>query len=209
MGLTGLAIFKQLPKKNCKECGVATCMAFAMALAAGKASLDACPYVTDEAKEALDSASAPPIKTVKVGVGEKEVVLGDETVLFRHDKTFYHPTGMGFVVADNDPELDAKIDAIADLQFDRVGQHYEIEFVTVENASGDAATFAAAAEKAAAKKAVILNGDVAALEAALEKIAAEKPLVYAATAKQLPNWLKNSKFPWLLKPMVSKLSKNS
>ena len=182
MGLTGLAIFKQLPKKNCKECGVATCMAFAMALAAGKASLDACPYVTDEAKEALDSASAPPIKTVKVGVGEKEVVLGDETVLFRHDKTFYHPTGMGFVVADNDAELDAKIDAIADLQFDRVGQHYEIEFVTVENASGDAATFAAAAEKAAAKKAVILNGDVAALEAALEKIAAEKPLVYAATA---------------------------
>ncbi|MBR5329027.1 MAG: acetyl-CoA decarbonylase/synthase complex subunit gamma [Firmicutes bacterium] len=182
MGLTGLAIFKQLPKKNCKECGVATCMAFAMALAAGKASLDACPYVTDEAKEALDSASAPPIKTVKVGVGEKEVVLGDETVLFRHDKTFYHPTGMGFVVADNDPELDAKIDAIADLQFDRVGQHYEIEFVTVENASGDAATFAAAAEKAAAKKAVILNGEVAALEAALEKIAAEKPLVYAATA---------------------------
>ena len=182
MGLTGLAIFKQLPKKNCKECGVATCMAFAMALAAGKASLDACPYVTDEAKEALDSASAPPIKTVKVGVGEKEVVLGDETVLFRHDKTFYHPTGMGFVVADNDPEFDAKIDAIADLQFDRVGQHYEVEFVTVENASGDAATFAAAAEKAAAKKAVILNGEVAALEAALEKIAAEKPLVYAATA---------------------------
>ena len=94
MGLTGLAIFKQLPKKNCKECGVATCMAFAMALAAGKASLDACPYVTDEAKEALDSASAPPIKTVKVGVGEKEVVLGDETVLFRHDKTFFHPTGI-------------------------------------------------------------------------------------------------------------------
>ncbi len=182
MGLTGLAIFKQLPKKNCKECGVATCMAFAMALAAGKASLDACPYVTDEAKEALDSASAPPIKTVKVGVGEKEVVLGDETVMFRHDKTFYHPTGMGFVVADNDPELDAKIDAIADLQFDRVGQHYEIEFVTVENASGDAATFAAAAEKAAAKKAVILNGEVAALEAALEKIAAEKPLLNAATA---------------------------
>ena len=183
MGLTGLAIFKQLPKKNCKECGVATCMAFAMALAAGKASLDACPYVTDEAKEALDSASAPPIKTVKVGVGEKEVVLGDETVLFRHDKTFFHPTGIGFVVADNDAELDAKIANIADLQFDRVGQHYEVEFVTVENASGDAATFAAAAEKAAAKKAVILKADdTAALEAALEKIAAEKPLVYAATA---------------------------
>ncbi|MGI5873237.1 MAG: acetyl-CoA decarbonylase/synthase complex subunit gamma [Bacillota bacterium] len=183
MGLTGLAIFKQLPKKNCKECGVATCMAFAMALAAGKASLDACPYVTDEAKEALDSAAAPPIKTVKVGVGEKEVVLGDETVLFRHDKTFFHPTGLGFLVDDNDAELDAKIDNIDGLQFDRVGQHYVVEFVTLNNASGDAAAFAAAAEKAAAKKAVILKADdPAVLSAALDKIAAEKPLIYAATA---------------------------
>ena len=183
MGLTGLAIFKQLPKKNCNECGVPTCMAFAMALAAGKASLDACPYVTDEAREALDSASAPPIKLVKVGTGDKEVQLGDETVLFRHDKTFFHPTGLGFLVDDNDADLDAKIANIADLQFDRVGQHYEVQFITVNNASGDAATFAAAAEKAAAKKAVILKAsDAAVISAALDKIAAEKPLVYAATA---------------------------
>jgi acetyl-CoA decarbonylase/synthase complex subunit gamma len=183
MGLTGLAIFKQLPKKNCGECGVPTCMAFAMALAAGKATLDACPYVTDEAKEALDSASAPPIKKVMVGAGDKEVQLGDETVLFRHDKTFFHPTGLGFAVDDNDADLDAKIDGIADLQFDRVGQHYEVEFIALNNASGDAATFAAAAEKAAAKKAVILKAsDAAVISAALDKIAAEKPLVYAATA---------------------------
>lgn len=183
MGLTGLAIFKQLPKKNCGECGVPTCMAFAMALAAGKASLDACPYVTDEAREALDSASAPPIKLVKVGVGDKEVQLGDETVLFRHDKTFFHPTGLGFAVDDNDPAFAGKIEEIADLQFDRVGQHYEVEFITLNNASGDAATFAAAAEKAAAKKAVILKAsDPAVISAALEKIAAEKPLIYAATA---------------------------
>jgi CO dehydrogenase/acetyl-CoA synthase gamma subunit (corrinoid Fe-S protein) len=67
MGLTGLEIYKHLPKTNCKDCGSPTCLAFAMALASGKASLDACPHVTDEAKEALDSASAPPIKLVKVG----------------------------------------------------------------------------------------------------------------------------------------------
>lgn len=177
-----MAIYKNLPKKNCNECGVPTCLAFAMALAAGKASLDACPYVTDEAREALDSASAPPIKKIKVGVGEKEVELGDETELFRHDKTFFHPTGLAFNVDDNAADLDAKLEAIADLQFDRVGQHYEVEFVAVNNASGDAATFAAAAEKAAAKKAVILVADDAAVQsAALDKIAAEKPLVYAAT----------------------------
>ena len=182
MGLTGLAIYKNLPKKNCNECGVPTCLAFAMALAAGKASLDACPYVTDEAREALDSASAPPIKLVKVGVGEKEVELGDETELFRHDKTFFHPTGMAFNVDDNAADLDAKLEEIANLQVDRVGQHYVVEFVALNCASGDAATFAAAAEKAAAKKAVILIADDAAVQsAALDKIAAEKPLLYAAT----------------------------
>lgn len=182
MGLTGLAIYKNLPKKNCNECGVPTCLAFAMALAAGKASLDACPYVTDEAREALDSASAPPIKLVKVGTGEKEVELGDETELFRHDKTFFHPTAMAFYVEDNAADLDAKIAEIADLQFDRVGQHYTVEMIVVKNASGDAATFAAAAEKAAEKAAVVLMADDAAAQsAALDKIAAQKPLVYAAT----------------------------
>jgi len=67
MGLSGLEIYKLLPKKNCKECGPPTCLAFAMQLASGKASLDACPYVSDEAREALDAASAPPIKLIKVG----------------------------------------------------------------------------------------------------------------------------------------------
>lgn len=183
MGLTGLAIYKQLPKKNCNECGVPTCLAFAMALAAGKATLESCPYVTEEAKEVLGAASAPPVKLVKVGAGEKEVQLGDETVLFRHDKTFYHPTGIGFYVDDNAADLDAQIENIAGLQVERVGQHYSVNFIAVKNTSGDAATFAAAAEKAAAKLAVILMSDSAdAQTAALEKIAAEKPLVYAATA---------------------------
>ncbi|MBC7323881.1 MAG: acetyl-CoA decarbonylase/synthase complex subunit gamma, partial [Moorella sp. (in: Bacteria)] len=61
MGLTGLEIFKQLPKTNCKDCGHPTCLAFAMALASGKASLDQCPHVSQAAREALDAASAPPI----------------------------------------------------------------------------------------------------------------------------------------------------
>jgi len=76
MGLTGLEIYKHLPKTNCKDCGSPTCLAFAMALASGKASLDACPHVTEEAKAALDSAAAPPIKLVKVGTGDQVVELG-------------------------------------------------------------------------------------------------------------------------------------
>jgi acetyl-CoA decarbonylase/synthase complex subunit gamma len=43
MALTGIQIFKLLPKTNCKECGVPTCLAFAMNLASGKAELGQLP----------------------------------------------------------------------------------------------------------------------------------------------------------------------
>ncbi|MGI6679768.1 MAG: acetyl-CoA decarbonylase/synthase complex subunit gamma [Dehalobacterium sp.] len=187
MGLTGLAIFKELPKKNCGECGVPTCLAFAMALAAGKATLDACPYVTEEAKENLGSASAPPIKLIKIGAGDsKTVELGDETVMFRHDKTFYHPTGIAFEVEDtlDDADLSAKLEAINGLEFDRVGLHYTVDFVAVKNTSGNADAFAAAVKKAADTTPlalILMSDDAAAMEKALEIVSARKPLVYAAT----------------------------
>lgn len=188
MGLTGLAIFKELPKKNCGECGVPTCLAFAMALAAGKASLESCPYVTEAAKETLGSASAPPIKLVKVGAGDSQTVeLGDETVMFRHDKTFYHPTAVAFEVEDtlDEAALTEKLDKINGLEFDRVGLHYTIDMIAVKNTSGNGDTFAAVVQKvaAASKLALILmSDDSAAMEKALAVVTARKPLVYAATA---------------------------
>lgn len=184
MGLTGLAIYKHLPKTNCKDCGSPTCLAFAMALAAGKASLDACPHVTDEAKEALDSASAPPIKLVKVGTGDFTVELGEETEIFRHDKRFFHPTGVAVLISDND-DAAAKAEQYDGLEFDRVGMHYVTDLVAVKNDSGDAAKFKAAVEAVAGKteKAMILIAeDPAVMEAALAVVAERKPLVYAATA---------------------------
>jgi len=86
MALTGVQIFKLLPKTNCKECGVPTCLAFAMNLASGKAELDACPYVSDEAREQLAEASAPPTKKqlpkffrqVKDGKKTYELYTGDD-----------------------------------------------------------------------------------------------------------------------------------
>ncbi len=92
MALTGMQIFKLLPKTNCKECGVPTCLAFAMNLASGKAELDACPYVSDEARAQLEEAAAPPIRQISVGKGVRTAKTGGETVLYRHEKTFYNPT---------------------------------------------------------------------------------------------------------------------
>ena len=94
MALTGIQIFKLLPKTNCKECGVPTCLAFAMNLASGKAELDSCPYVSDEAREKLAEASAPPIRPVVLGAGVSKTTVGGETVLYRHEKTFFNPTAL-------------------------------------------------------------------------------------------------------------------
>ena len=184
MGLTGLEIYKHLPKTNCKDCGSPTCLAFAMALAAGKASLDACPHVTDEAKEALDSASAPPIKLVKVGTGDHVVELGEETEIFRHDKRFFHPTGVAVLISDTE-DVAAKAEKFDGLEFHRVGMDFVTDMVAVKCDSGDAAKFKEAVETVAGKteKAMILMADdPAAMEAALEVVADRKPLVCAATA---------------------------
>ena len=86
MALSGIQIFKMLPKKNCKECGCPTCMAFSMKVAQGAMKIEQCPHVSSEAMEALSEATAPPMKTIKVGTGEGEYTLGGETVLYRHEK---------------------------------------------------------------------------------------------------------------------------
>jgi len=204
MALTGLEIYKQLPKKNCGECGVPTCLAFAMALASGKAALDTCPYVTEAAREALDSASAPPIKAIKFG---KDSVLGDETVLFRHDKTFYHPTTLLIYVSDtlSDEELSVKLQEIKDLEFERVGLQYTIDGVAVVNDSSDAARFAKVAATVAEstdKSLLLLSGDPKAVKAALAPLVARKPLIGAATAdnyEAMVNLAKENSVPLIIR----------
>ena len=184
MGLTGLEIFKQLPKTNCKDCGQPTCLAFAMALASGKASLDACPHVSDAAKEALDSASAPPIVLIKIGVGEKAFELGNETVLFRHEKRFEHPSGIAIQVSDTE-DVKAKVEKINKLVFDRVGQTHQVNMVAVANNSGDAAKFAdavKAVQDSTAYPLLLISSDAAAIEKALEIAGANKPVVSGADA---------------------------
>ncbi|MBW1806320.1 MAG: acetyl-CoA decarbonylase/synthase complex subunit gamma [Deltaproteobacteria bacterium] len=187
MGLTGIQIFKMLPKTNCTECGVPTCLAFAMNLAAGKAELDACPYVSDEAKEQLAEASAPPIRPVAMGAGARAFKVGGETVMFRHEKTFYNPTAIAAVIAsDMDAgALDTKLKEWNALQYERVGVNLCPELVALKDANGDSAAFAAAAKKIAEESefGLILMSDKAdVIKAGVEAGAKKKPLIYAATA---------------------------
>ncbi len=204
MGLTGLDIYKQLPKKNCGECGTPTCLAFAMALASGKGSLDACPYVTDEAREALDSASAPPIKAVKFG---NDIVLGDETVLFRHDKTFFHPTALLVEVSDDlaDDAIKAKMEEISGLEFDRVGLHYTLDGVAVVEKSGNPERFAQVVAQVAGatdRALLLLSENVDALKAALPSVVDRKPLIGSAVESNyeaVVNLAKENNVPVIIK----------
>jgi acetyl-CoA decarbonylase/synthase complex subunit gamma len=187
MALKALDIYKHLPKSNCAKCGSPTCLAFAMSLASKKTSLDQCPEITAEGLAALEGASAPPIRLVTVGIGASKVEVGNETVLFRHDETFYHPTGIAVRVKDNAGDLQAQIDAVKGLAFDRVGQHIAVDMLAVENASGDAAAFAAAATAAAQTglALVLMAENPANMAEALKEVVDKKPLLYKATAE---NW---------------------
>jgi len=190
MAMSGLQIYKLLPKTNCKDCGFPTCLAFAMKLAAKQAKLDACPHVSEEAKEALSAASAPPIRLVKLGKGAKEFGVGNETVMFRHDKTFYNPPGLALRVKDteDDETITEKVRNVHEYSVERVGIDMTFDAIAIENASGDAAAFATAVKTARAitdLPFVLISESADNLKAALAEEGGYKPLLYAAT---VDNW---------------------
>ncbi|MGC8810316.1 MAG: (Fe-S)-binding protein, partial [bacterium] len=149
MALTGIEIFKKLPKTNCGECGVPTCLAFAMKLAAGQAELSSCPYVSEEAKAALEEASAPPIRPVTIGVGDKALKIGGETVMFRHEKRFVNPPGIAILISDNmgDGEVEDRLRKLKELKYERVGLTLQADLAALRCDSGDAAKFENMAKK--------------------------------------------------------------
>ncbi|MBM3153285.1 MAG: acetyl-CoA decarbonylase/synthase complex subunit gamma [Chloroflexi bacterium] len=187
MALTGIQIYKLLPQTNCKECSYPTCLAFAMKLAAKQAELSACPYVTEEAKKQLAESSAPPIRLVTLKSAGGEVKAGNETVLFRHEKTFYNKPGLFIKVkaSEGAAAIQARVAEIDAFKVGYVGIDLSVDGFAVEADGGD---FAAAvkAVRAGTKRPLILVGkDVAVLDAGLAALAGEAPMVHGADAS---NW---------------------
>ena len=186
MALTGIQIFKLLPKTNCKECGVPTCLAFAMNLASGKAELDSCPYVSDEAREQLAEASAPPIRQVNIGKGVRAAKTGGETVLYRHEKTFFNPTLLAAAVGSDisESDLEAKLTTWNAFQYERVGLNLRPELVAVKDVNGDKDAFANTAKKIAETSefnVILMSEDAGVMKAGVEACGFKRPLIYAAT----------------------------
>ncbi len=189
MPLTGIAIFKLLPKTNCGECGVPTCLAFAMNLAAGKAELSACPYVSEETKTQLSEAAAPPIRPVTIGVGDRALKVGGETVMFRHEKRLENPPGFAILIKDTmqESEVNSRLER-AKLQYERVGLTLRPELVAVQNESGDAKKFEALVNKVKQNSdcsIILISTNPDALASGVKACADRKPLIYAATKENL------------------------
>ena len=187
MALTGVEIFKLLPKTNCKKCGFPTCLAFAMKLAQRQASLDACPDVSEEAKKILGEASAPPIRPITFGTGDKAVKMGEETVLFRHEKKFVNPNAFVLEIKDteDDATVDSKINDVLTSEINRVGQLLRVDGICITNESGDAGKLQSLAERVAQKApevAVMVNTENPdAADAALKPFSGKNPILYGIT----------------------------
>lgn len=198
MGLSGLEIYKLLAKTNCKECGFPTCLAFAMQLAAKKVTLDKCPHVSEEIRAKLESASRPPINLVTIGSGENRLEIGNETVMFRHEETFYHPTGIALLVDDTLPEkeLEDCLVQIEKLRFERVGQKIEANLVAINNVSADRDKFVSAVTLISQKTTmnlILMSGSGAAMSGALAAVKDKRPLLYAAQKENFDEFIKIAK----------------
>ncbi len=184
MGLSAIEIYKLLPKTNCGECGHPTCLAFAMQLANMKVELADCPHVDQAAKDALGAASAPPIKLVVVGEGDGKLELGDEKVLYRHEKTFYHAPPLVGIIEDgwDANTIKDKAGLVKSLVFDRVGRQEGMNAVAVLHTTGDMAAAATAAKEASGMPLVLMGSDEGAMKAALGAVGGDKPLVVSVEA---------------------------
>ena len=185
MALSGLDIFKLLPKTNCGDCGVPTCMAFAMKLAQKKSELKECPHASEEAKTTLGAAAEPPIRLVKIG-GANALEIGNETVMFRHEKTFFHQTGIAIKLRTSEgrERLSQKIKEAEDHCVERVGEEMRIDLFFLSHDTEEKEDFLAAIElvKKNSSKGLILDcRDKKAIKAGIELLKEDRPAILLQT----------------------------
>jgi len=191
MPVAGSEIVKMLPgRRPCKDCGFPTCFAFAMKLASGGATVDKCPYLSEEVKAKLLDLLAPPIKLVAIGSGENAVKIGNEEVIYRHEKTFVHKPGIALLISDKEDnaKIDEKIKKIKELQFPWVGVNLKPDLLALYFESGDKGKFLDLVKKVydlTDLGMVLISEDMDALFAARDICADRHPLIYPITKENI------------------------
>jgi len=191
MPISGSEIVKKLPKtKGCKDCGFPTCFAFAMKLASGGAKVDQCPYLSEETKTKLVELLAPPMRLVTIGTGESRLQIGNEEVVYRHEKTYYHPPGIALLISDKESEskIEDKINKIKEQQFLWIGLNLKGDALALHFESGNKDRFLALVNKAYRESSVpmiLISEDMDALFSARDICADRNPLLYPITEKNV------------------------
>ena len=195
MALSGIQIYKLLPgssknpdvKKyaNCKECGFPTCLAFAMKLGQKQVELSQCPYVEDEAKSQLEASAAPPIRLITLAANGNKLEVGNETVLFRHEKTFYHQPGMFVQVTDKQADAADVAKAVGEYKVDYVGMDLALDGIAIKAVGGNFGAIVSAVKNACSMPLILLTEDPATAETGLKAAEGVQTLLWAATPD---NW---------------------
>lgn len=193
MALKGTDIVKKLPeagKKNCRECGFPTCFAFAMKLAGGGVTLEKCPHLSEEVRAELEDALAPPVKLVTVGKGDNKLVIGNEEVVYRHEKTFVHAPGIAVLITDTEPaeKVDEKIKKLQDLRYQWVGVELKADLLAIQCKSDDKDKYEALVRKVYESTdfaAVLMCRNTEALIAAGKIYAERRPLLFPVTEENI------------------------
>jgi acetyl-CoA decarbonylase/synthase complex subunit gamma len=191
MPIAGSEIVKMLPgKKPCKDCGFPTCFAFAMKLASGGTTVDKCPYLSEEVKAKLLDLLAPPMKLVTIGSGENAVRIGNEEVIYRHEKTFVHSPGVALLISDKEDnaQIEEKLEKIKELQFPWVGVNLKADLLALHFASGDRNKFLALVKKVHDSTdvgVILISEDLDVLFAARDICADKHPLIYPITKENI------------------------
>ena len=190
MALSGLEIFKMLPKTNCKDCEFPTCLAFAMQLAAGKVELEKCPHISEEVKEALSEASQPPILKVEIGAGNDSFIVGEETVMFRHDRTFVNQNAFAVTIEDDmdSGSIEETVKDVNAIAYERVGQILKVDAICIKNKSKNKEKFLKVVGEVTSltkKPLILVSTDPEILKSAADMFKENKPLIHAATADNI------------------------
>ena len=189
MALSGLDIYKLLPKTNCRACGLATCLAFAMQLAKKTLVIEKCPFISPESKSILEAQAMPAIKLITLGIDQFKFDIGNETVMFRHEEKFRNPAGIGFIIDDclSDNEIKERLQQINQLKFERVGQELAVNLVAIKQ-NKDGARYLQATKLILDNTnlpIMLMSNDLAALRQAAIESHKRKPLLYSANSENI------------------------
>jgi len=193
--LSPIDIYMQLPKTNCKKCGLENCMAFATKLVNREIALELCKPLVEEkqytkAYEKLWDLLKPPVKEVTIGVGDKAVKIGGKLVMYRHELTLHNPTPIAIDVTDgmSEEEVVLRAKKTEGFSYIYIGKELKLNMVAVRSTSNDPEKFKATVKKVVENTQlplVLCSFHPEVIEAGLMAAPKARPLIYAATKD---NW---------------------